>query len=203
MTPERERVLRAVAERIEPGMRVGVDGISAAGKTTFADELAQLVDAPVMRVSFDDFHRPRAERRRYPEDAFDAARFRSEVLDAWRSGRVRTRIFDHVHDLPVDEPPQAVQPGSVLLVDGICLHTPELRDGFDLTVWLAADRAVALERAIARDSAWTENARERYATRYVPGETRYLDAVGPERLADLLVDNTDPARPRLVIHSDP
>jgi uridine kinase len=45
--------------------------------------------------------------------------------------------------------------------------------------------------------------RERYLSRYVPGESRYLDEVAPERLADLVVDNTDPARPRLVIDSDP
>ncbi len=64
-----------------------------------------------------------------------------------------------------------------------------------------ADRQVALERAIARDAAWLGGvaaARTRYATRYFPGETLYLEEADPESLADVVVDNTDPDRPRLV-----
>ena len=41
--------------------------------------------------------------------------------------------------------------------------------------------------------------RERYATRYVPGETRYLEEVDPESIADVVVENTDFERPRLVV----
>jgi uridine kinase len=40
-------------------------------------------------------------------------------------------------------------------------------------------------------------ARARYEARYFPGETLYLEAVHPERLADVVVENTDPDRPRL------
>ena len=43
---------------------------------------------------------------------------------------------------------------------------------------------------IARDESWLENARERYATRYFPGETRYLEEVDPESIADLVVDTS-------------
>jgi hypothetical protein len=50
-------VLSAVAERIAPGSRVAIDGIDAAGKSTFAD-----------RVSVDDFLRPEAERHRRRHD---------------------------------------------------------------------------------------------------------------------------------------
>jgi uridine kinase len=91
----------------------------------------------------------------------------------------------------------------VLLVDGIWLHKPELRDAFDLTIWLEVDRSVALERAIARDRAWTDDPEGRYATRYSPGETRYLTEVAPAALADLVVENTDPAHPRLLLDSSP
>jgi uridine kinase len=193
--------LAEVAARIAPGMRVGVDGVSAAGKTTFADSLVPHIDAPVVRASFDDFHRPRASRYArgegadsYYEDTFDVVRFRAELLEPFARGEpIRTRIFDHVDDVPIDEPPVRPPPGAVLVVDGIWLHKPELRDAFDLTIWLAIDRVVALERAIARDSAWMESAdaaRERYATRYFPGETRYLEEVDPESIADLVVDTS-------------
>jgi uridine kinase len=211
MTPQQEATLRAVAARIAPGMRVGIDGVSAAGKTTFADALAQVVDAPVVRASFDDFHRPRRERyargegpESYYEDTFDGARFLAELLEPFAHGEpIRTAIFDHVRDRALDDPPRRPPAGAVLVVDGIWLHKPELRRGFDLTIWLAVDREVALERAIARDAAWLANARERYAARYVPAESRYLREVDPEASADLVVENTDPAHPRLVVDSNP
>ena len=63
-------------------------------------------------------------------------------------------------------------------------------DLWDLTIFLCCNREVALERGIARDESWMENARERYATRYVPGETQYLEEVDPESIADLVVDTS-------------
>ena len=180
-----------LAARIRPGMRVGIDGVSGAGKTTFADTLAPHVDAPVVRASFDDFHFPRAIRHArgegpdsYYEDTFDVARFRSELLEPFARGEpIRTRIFDHVRDVTVDEPPLPAPPGAVLLVDGIWLHKPELRDGFDLTIWLEVDRRAALARAIARDGM-----AERYATRYVPAESRYIEEIDPRGLAGIVVE---------------
>ena len=171
-------------------MRVGIDGVSAAGKTTFGDALVPLVAAPVVRASFDDFHFPRAIRHArgegpdsYYEDTFDVTRFRRELLEPFARGEpIRTRIFDHVHDLPIDEPAQEAPPGAVLIVDGIWLHKPELRDAFELTIWLDVDRQVALARAIARDGM-----AERYATRYFPAETRYIEEVRPQELADIVV----------------
>ncbi len=146
--------------------RVGIDGVTAAGKSTFADELAQLV-AGAERVTIDDFHRTPPQE--YYPSSFDFERFREHLLA--RDG--------------------------LLVVDGVFLHQPDLRDLWDLTIFIAVDRRVALERAFARDESWMENARELYATRYLPGETRYLEEVDPESLADIVVDNTDLDRPRL------
>ncbi len=67
MTEERAAVLAAVAARIDalPGdrpARVAIDGVTAAGKTTFADELISYVRRPVLRATVDDFYRPSTER---------------------------------------------------------------------------------------------------------------------------------------------
>jgi uridine kinase len=161
-------VLRAIAARVEPGMRVAVDGVTASGKTTFADALAELVPGAV-RVTIDDFHRPPPQA--YYPDSFDFDAFRAHIVAA----------------------------RETLIVDGVFLLHPALRDLWDLTVFLAVDRDLARERGIERDAAWMENAPERYATRYVPGETRYLEEVDPESVADVVVDNTDFDRPRLVV----
>jgi uridine kinase len=151
--------LAEVAARISPGMRVGIDGVTASGKTTFADKLADLLGG-IARMSIDEFHRP--NRRAYYHDSFDFEAFRAAVLGAPRP----------------------------LVADGVFLLHPDLRDLWDLTVFLRCDREVARERGIARDESWMENARERYATRYFPGETRYLEEVDPESIADLVVDTS-------------
>jgi len=120
------------------------------------------------RLTIDDYHRP-PPHEYYPE-SFDFAAFRAAVLAA----------------------------SANVLADGVFLLHPELRDLWSLTVFLEADRAVALDRALARDSGRMENARERYATRYVPGETRYLEEVDPAALADVVIDSTELDRLRLV-----
>lgn len=155
-----------IAARVRPGMRIGVDGLMGAGKTRFADALAPLLGAT--RLSIDDFHNPPEQRVDYYRDAFDAAAFRAAVEST---------------------------PGTIV-ADGIFLHKPELRDAFDLTIWLEVERPVALARAIARDGM-----ADRYAARYTPAEDRYLEEIGPAGLADLVVENTDPAHPRLLVDS--
>jgi uridine kinase len=85
------RVLSDVAERVRPGQRVGVDGVDGAGKTTFADELADVLRdhrIDVVRICLDDFHRQRAIRHRrgrtspsgYWADGFDYDRLWTDVL---------------------------------------------------------------------------------------------------------------------------
>jgi uridine kinase len=161
--------LDGVVERVrlldEP-WRVAIDGVTAAGKTTIADELAGRLGA--VRLSIDDFHRPPPHE--YYPDSFDFEQFRAAVV--------------------------ALDSNAV--IDGVFLHHLGLRDLWHLSVFLRVDRQVALERALARDESWMANARERYATRYVPGESRYLREVDPAALADVVLDTTDLARVRVV-----
>src|SRR5215469_16372168 len=73
-------------------VRVAIDGRTASGKTTFADELAMSIKRhgrAVIRTSIDGFHRPKAERyargrfsaEGYYFDARDLAAIRHLLLD--------------------------------------------------------------------------------------------------------------------------
>jgi uridine kinase len=178
-------VLATVAARVDALARpalVAVDGVTAAGKTTFADSLVALITGVAVRISIDDFPRPAAERHArgegpetYYTDTFDYAALRSAL--------------------------ERVRGDEVAIVDGVFLLRPELADLWSLTIFLVVDREVALERAIARDAdrmGGVEAARARYASRYVPGETLYLEAVDPTSRADVVVEHTNPTRPRLL-----
>jgi uridine kinase len=211
------RLVSLVEHRSRRGsLRVAIDGIDAAGKTTLADELAILLGGegcPVLRASIDGFHHPASVRhlrvdvqpaRSYYEDSFDYQALRGLLLDPLGpegDHLVRTRVFDFRIDQPVEESPTRVRPGTVLLFDGVFLLRPELEGCWDLSVFVQVDPAVSLERALKRDVALfgTRDAAERrYRERYLPGQGLYMSQVYPDQRADVLIDNTDLTSPELL-----
>ena len=220
MSEQRRLVLGRVADEIvsraEPGRptRVAVDGITAAGKTTFADDLAAVLRgnaAPVLRVTMDGFHNPRAVRHRqgrasaagYYEDAYDFAGLRSALLDPLGPGgdrRYRTAVWDLHEDRPAAADPGVAPDDLVLVVDGSFLQKPEVRDGWDVVVHLRCPFDAAERRGVARDAdalGGEAAARDLFRRRYHAAQRRYLDEVDPESRADIVVDHRDPQRPTL------
>lgn len=102
--------MRDVAAMIPLGAaRVAVDGVDGVGKTTFADELAGVMERPVLRISVDDFHHVRAIRYRRGRtaegfwlDAFNYERLRKDVLEPLAPGGER-RYRPRAHDLATDQ----------------------------------------------------------------------------------------------------
>jgi uridine kinase len=189
--------------------------VDAAGKTTLADELGALLAArgrPVIRAGIDGFGRPRADRYRrgelsaegYYHDCFDYPALRANLLDPLGPGGSRchrTAVFDVRTDQPRGSPLRLAPPHAVLVVDGVFLLRPELNDAWDLRVFLVVGFQETLRRAVARDRALFGSAqatRARYQRRYIPGQRRYLATVQPQRIADVVINNHDPATPKLI-----
>lgn len=215
----RARVLEQITERIVSvqrphPVRVAIDGRTAAGKTTLANELVAPIERrgrPVIRVEIDDFHRPRAERRRrtelpswerYYRDSFDHPAIRAAFLALGSGGsrHFRAKQFDSFHDRSFDEPEQAAPPDAIVLADGVFLFRPELDDLWDVRIFVEIDAAESLRRGPPRDRAWIGSidvAAERYRATYLPGEQYYLDTIQPGERADAVLDNRNPAAPRL------
>ncbi len=206
---------RAVAA-IELGhpVRVAVDGVSVAGKTVLADELAGPVSdlgRPVIRGSVDGFHNPREIRHRrgagspegYYRDSFDYEAMRSAFLGPLGPGgdlRYRTALFDFRTNSTVESPVLAADPSSVVIVDGIFLLREELKGHWDFSIFVEAGFDTTLARAETRDVELfgsSEAVRERYLARYIPGERMYLDLDRPRERADVVVVNDDPTDARL------
>ena len=231
VTPARDAALDQVVDLVldlpSRRARVGVDGASSAGKSTFADELARRVATRgrvVVRSTTDSFHWPRAERyRRGPTsadgfylDSFDLRTIVEDLLEPFAAGaeRVRTAAFDEPSDRPADVFADAVPEEAVLIFDGLFLLRPELRGHWDLTVHLVADhrREAAwrsyLEDGLPADPAAREAEvgrrleRARWP-RYREGWQRYLDDCAPIDRADVVVDNDDLAAPVVTRSSGP
>jgi uridine kinase len=215
----RETVVAEVARRIVAverphPVRVAIDGVDAAGKTTLANELAPLVERaghPVIRASIDGFHQPRITRYRrgpmspegYYHDSFDYTALIANLLQPLGPGGsqvFRRRVFDFRTDRPDVSEPETASPDAVLLLDGVFLLREELRDYFDFSVFVRTEFAISRQRAEQRDRELfgsVDEVRRRYDQRYLPGQRLYLTSQQPERHASLVLENNDAANPRI------
>ena len=178
---------------------VGISGIDCAGKSTLARRLAaDLREAgeTVVLVGGDDFNRPRSERSTYPAEdrdyGFAYGELIQQVLEPARAGKhvaTRLRVKDWERDA-WDERVFVVEPGAIVIVEGVFLFTPELLPLLDLKVWLEISFDDALARALERDAhamGGPDGVRERYATRYFPGQRLHLERDRPDESADLVL----------------
>jgi uridine kinase len=216
----RESLLRSVAgfitniERSHP-TRVAIDGVDAAGKSTFADQLKAHVEKygrPVIRASVDGFHNPSTVRyqrgRLSPEGYYlDSFNYRA-LLDALllplgpRGDLMyREAVFDYRQDRWLQSAPRKAQADSVLLFDGVFLLRPELLSLWDLRIFLDITFDEMTRRGLRRIPG-DSDAETLYAQRYVPGQKLYHLNAAPGRRADIVIDNNDPESPR-VTHMSP
>ena len=194
---------------------VAVDGIDASGKTVFADELAQSLvksQRPVIRVSVDGFHLPKAVRWQkgplspegYYQDSFDyPALIENLLLPLAPQGcrRYRAAVFDLRQDCSLDLPWQTAEDDAILIFDGIFLHRPVLLPHWDVTLFLQVEFDNAVLRGVARDRDLFTTQEEcllRYEQRYVPGQKTYLKEACPLDKAHILIDNNNLDEPEII-----
>lgn len=224
-TPERRRLLDGLADailaiRTPHPARVAIDGVDAAGKTTLADELGEIIGhrgREVIRATVDRFANPATVRRQrgvasaegYFHDSFDyqsLTAFLLRPLGPGGSRRYRRESFDIMRDAPIEAPKQVAAADAVLLLDGVFLHRPELDGWFEYSIYVRAGFDVTVARAEHRDlSNWgsRQAVRDRYEQRYVPGQRLYLASVDPESKASVVIDNNDPSLPSVVPRAGP
>lgn len=218
-SPARQTLVAGLATRVvairSGHVRVVVDGRTASGKTSFGHELARAVRAlgrPTLRASLDDFKHPWRHAR---EHGYDRTSGEGYYRNPWDVGSVRDLLLgpmaetgDGVVTLCAHDPLSGVDhrdttiaapPDAVLVVDGVFALRPAYDDAWDLRIWLEVDAATSLARGVARDSAaeGADAALALHRDRYAAAEEIYLAEVDPLSRADVVVDNTDLAAPRL------
>ena len=220
-TAARLEVIEAVASRVVASgsgrVRVCIDGYTAAGKTTFAVELAEAVrrrGRSTLRASFDDFKHPwrhaiehgydRTSGEGYYRNApdFDSAR---ELLltPAGPDGSGRVVLCAHDPLTGEDHRSVSVQAAddAVLIVDSVFAMRPEYDTHWDLRIWLDVPASVSLARGVARDTEMEGGAAAAEALhrdRYHAAERLYVAEVDPVPRADVVIDNTDVRAPIVV-----
>jgi len=203
-----EQVAREIAS-LEKRATIAVDGVDGSGKTSFADELAPMIERhgrPVIRASVDGFHNPREIRYRRgkddPEgffrDSYDYDSLRRHLLDPFGRGAAWVDVarFDHRADREAVSTRKA-EPSAVLLLDGIFLHRDELRDHWDYSIFLAVPFAVSYARMAQRDGSNPDPSAPENR-RYYEGQIIYFQTCQPQKRATVIIDNSCLEAPRLV-----
>jgi uridine kinase len=151
---------------------VGIDGAGGSGKSTLAATLSDKV------VATDDFITA-------PWEWYDFERLRGEVLTPLLRGEpARYRRMDWSSRELAEW--HVVEPGGVVVVEGVGALAVQLRDAYDYRVWVETSREVCFRRGLERDGpqslplweAWSEK------------EQRYWNEQRPQNTADVIVDGS-------------
>ncbi|MGC3992886.1 MAG: uridine kinase [Propionicimonas sp.] len=206
--------LRAQVRPRSGRILIGVDGVDGAGKTTFADELADLLresGAEVIRISMDHYLNPQSKRyaqgrasaKGYFEDSYDYERFTAEVLEPLGhggSGRYRTAAYDLDSESEVRSPWRIAPDDAVVVIDGMFIHRDELcasrkKKVWDFSVWLEVPFEESFHRMAERQGKIVDDPEDPRNARYYQGQLIYLQKCDPATRADIVVENVAPHSP--------
>ncbi len=168
-------------------MIVAIDGLDGSGKSRFAARLAQVLTSAGQTVNIlhvDDFRRP-----------LDFA-----GLDPPAEAAL---YYDQYYDFAALQAALAQRPGvpsTITILEGVMLLRARLPSEACLTL-LEVSPAEARRRIQERDQAKgrsPEEVRRRIERRYFPAQARYRREHAPLERADLVIDNDDWRRPRVL-----
>ncbi|MBQ8358143.1 MAG: phosphoribulokinase [Clostridia bacterium] len=183
---ELEAVCRAIRERLAVKERVivAIDGCCAAGKTTLAENLANIFDCNVFHAD-DFFLRPEQRTpRRLGEVGgnIDYERFRAEVIEPLLIGKP----FSYSpYDCSTQSlsAPVTVDPRPLEIVEGSYSTHPYLGKYDDLRIFMKISPALQKERILLRPSFL----HRRFFEEWIPMEQAYFAGMEVEKNSDLVI----------------
>jgi uridine kinase len=171
-----EQIVQVVRARPAPdGVAVkivAVDGHGGAGKSSFAERLAEAFGgAPVLRT--DDFASW--------EEPFDWwPRMIAEALEPLAAGR-EARFTQS--DWGSGSAEVVVQPVELIILEGVTASRQAFQPFLTYSVWIDTPRELCLARGVERDG---EGSRADWE-RWLAGEDEYIERERPHERADLIV----------------
>ena len=189
---------------------VGINGAYTSGKTTFTLGLQQYLrgqGAKTQVIHYDDFHHPFSaiawtddtEIEVFYKKAFDPAKLEREILGPLKEqGCINkdvvcvdlgTSQFTNTIHVDIDET-------TIVLLEGVLLFRPPLMEYIDFKVYLDISFEEMIKRAKLRDvPKFGEGILEKFVTRYIPVQQRYMAECGPVAAGDIVIDNNDHQAP--------
>ena len=179
----KEKILNSKAEK-RPFL-VALEGGSASGKSTLGGALAKALDATL--VHMDDFFLPMElrtpERFAQPGGNVHWERVLAEVLQPLSEGKSLEYGVFNCSVMAVDRICRENAKDVVIVEGAYSLH-PELRDFYDLKIFIQVEEDVQKERILARNG---EKMLQRFLNEWIPLEKAYFEACGVKDCCDLIL----------------
>ena len=176
---------------------IGIAGGSASGKTTVASKIKEVFAEDVELLSHDYYYKkhtelPFEERVKLNYDhpnAFDTERFIKDIKDL-KSGKIIERtVYSYIQHDRLEETVK-VYPKKVIIIEGFLIfENQELRDLFDIKIFVDTDADERLIRRIVRDvqerGRSLDSVITQYQTTVKPMHEQFVEPT--KRYADLII----------------
>ncbi|MCQ2524850.1 MAG: uridine kinase [Lachnospiraceae bacterium] len=164
---------------------VAIDGRCGSGKTTLAMKLSEIIDCTVFHM--DDFflrkEQRTSERLKTPGEFVDHERFLEEILIPIKEHRtVYLRRFCHDTFEPGEAEEMAVRP--IVIVEGTYSCNVNLKNYYDMTVFMTTDSTTQLERLKRRNP----DKYDMFVEKWIPLEEMYFDTFSPKDCFDIVYE---------------
>ena len=208
--PVFDKILAEIDKRKEKNKSfvVGVTGIDGAGKTSFAAALAKYLlsgNHRVQMIHLDDFHNPKDVRyagkdpaENYFHRSFNLDVLINKVLNPLHEKAeysIKLSILNPETDKYDTEREYTFHPDTIVIFEGVFLFRDELSQYIDYKVFLEIPFEESKRRAKVRDP---QAIIEKYETKYLPAQRKYLSLFPPDTHADMIIDNIDWEYPSII-----
>ena len=177
---------------------IGLAGASGSGKSTVAKRVASRLKGFAISMeiySVEMNHLPLEERAKlnYNEPyAIDVNLLESQILNYAAGNAIESPIYDFAKHLRVNDRVERIPATSLLIVEGIlALHFAQLRQHFDMSIYLEAPDAVCFHRRKVRDITDRQRSLEfiqwQWENTVLPAARQYV--LPSKRYADLVLDS--------------
>jgi phosphoglycolate phosphatase len=191
---------------------IGINGVDTSGKTTFAIELERYLQGKRFKtqlIHLDNFHNPRSVRSQgddpiqsYLNHAFNLELLENQILAPARKKEVIDKellLLNLESDTFTNRKAYRIDQDTVVILEGVLLYREPLDQYFNVRVFLDIPFSEVLRRAGERDAArFGPKFLDKYRTKYIPLQKRYLERYSPKEHSDIVVDNSDYLRPTII-----
>jgi len=177
---------------------IGLAGASGSGKSTVAKRVASRLKGFAISMeiySVEMNHLPLEERAKLNYDepyAIDVNLLESQILNYAAGNAIESPIYDFAKHLRVNDRVERIPATSLLIVEGIlALHFAQLRQHFNLSIYLEASDDVCFHRRKVRDITERQRSLEfiqsQYENTVLPAVRQYV--LPSKSYADLVLDS--------------
>ena len=169
---------------------IGIDGESTAGKSTLAGKLKEaLPDAAVIGLDYFCHEKSGKEGEWWGNSligyGFDWERLRDQVIIPFQSGATGIQYDSFNWDTCKGTVRETLPDCNILIAEGLTVLSREMRDVFDIRIWLTSDREGQMQRLLDRGDHEMIGYFER---EFFHIAQRYIAEHKPEQAADIVLN---------------